>query len=56
MNYSFDYLMKKYPEDIMDILEWREQILENAIKACLLSMLFGAVLTAGIFLLFMVIL
>ena len=56
MDYSFDYLIEKYPDDIMDILEWREKILSNAVKACFLSMLFGALLTVGIFLLFMVIL
>ena len=56
MDYSFDYLIEKYPEDIMDILDWREKIMSNAVKACFLSMLFGAVLTVGIFFLFMVIL
>ena len=56
MEYSFDYLIEKYPEDIVDILVWREKILANAIEACFLSMLFGAVLTVGVFFLFMVIL
>ena len=55
MNYSFDYLIEKYPEDIMDILEWREKILNNAVKACLFSMLFGLCLSALIFIIWLLV-